>query len=127
MDRPEERAGDMQPVPYRVVHVFRRGRATVPDPVPSHVALRALCGNVTVDLRHHRFTEAVTEIHVYSFLGMVNLYLPYGVNVENASTGLFGAFGGNARYAVGFNGPHVHLRGVAMLGGVGAYIVDASE
>jgi hypothetical protein len=112
------------PPPYRLLALFRRATVTVLDPVPARTHLRAFGGTLTIDLEDHTFTADVTEIHVYSVFAMVNIYLPYGVNVENASTGWIGAFGGNARYAVGFSGPQVRLRGVAFFGGVGCYIRD---
>jgi hypothetical protein len=60
--------------------------------VPQRLILRAIAGNIELDLSHARFAPGVTEIVVRAFMGNVELKLPPGVQVENQGSAFLGSF-----------------------------------
>ena len=63
-----------------------------PLAVPERLVIRALLGNVELDLRAAEFTSQLTEIEIRSVLGNVELSLPADVAVENHGDALLGSF-----------------------------------
>lgn len=63
-----------------------------PLAVPERLVIRALLGNVELDLRGAEFTSQITEIEIRSVLGNVELSLPADVAVENHGDALLGSF-----------------------------------
>jgi hypothetical protein len=63
-----------------------------PLAVPERLVVRALLGNVELDLRGAEFMSQITEIEIRSVLGNVELSLPADVAVENHGDALLGSF-----------------------------------
>jgi hypothetical protein len=88
--------------------------------IPSHLEVRAMLGNVELDLRDAHF-GAVTEISIRAMLGNVEIVLPSGVRVENDGRALLGSFtcdvAPGAMPMVG-TAPIVRFTGRALLGNV---------
>ena len=61
-----------------------------PMELPAHLEVRAILGNVELDLREASF-GAFTEISIKSVLGNVEITLPMGVRVENDGDGILGS------------------------------------
>jgi len=113
----------------RIVHYFSSGTHELTGTLPPIILVRAAFGMVRVDLRNAIFTSEQHTIHVYSSLASVRVEFPHGVNIYVNATGLFGAFGGNARYAFGNpdDAPRIAFRGFALFGGVGGFVDPERE
>lgn len=60
--------------------------------VPAQLEVRAIFGNVELDLRSARFASEVTEITVRCLFGNVEILLPPGVVVENDGEAFLASF-----------------------------------
>lgn len=65
--------------------------------VPARLEIRAIFGNVELDLSAARFGEGVTEIAVRAICGNVEMRLPEGAIVENLGSGVLASFTSRAR------------------------------
>ena len=77
--------------------VERGGRLAV----PAALQVRAIMGNVELDLRDADFVDGVTEINVRSICANVELWLPAYAQVECEGRALMGSFVHSAKYAAG--------------------------
>jgi hypothetical protein len=68
--------------------VVRGGEITVPD----RLQLRALAGNVELDLTHADFPPGVTEIELRAFMGNIEVQLPPHVGLEDHVSTVLGSF-----------------------------------
>lgn len=88
--------------------------------VSAHVELRAVMGNIELDLRDAHF-GAFTEISIKTIMGNVEIVLPSGVRVENDGGAFLGSFVcdifSGAMPMVGTS-PVVRFTGKAVLGNV---------
>ncbi len=81
-----------QPIAPRIAAVFanvERGGVVI---VPARLEIRALFGNVELDLSEARFEPGVTEISIRSMFGNVEIRLPRGAQVENHGSAMLGSF-----------------------------------
>jgi hypothetical protein len=60
--------------------------------VPEYLEVRALAGNVTLDLRHAHFAPGVTEIALRSLMGSIDIRLPSHVQIDNQGSGVLASF-----------------------------------
>jgi hypothetical protein len=60
--------------------------------IPTRLELRAVAGNLELDLTGARLAPGVTEISIRAFMGNVQIQLPAGAEVENLGTGFLGSF-----------------------------------
>ena len=60
--------------------------------VPERLEIRALAGNVELDLTHAEFLPGVTEIELRVFLGNVEIQLPPHVGLEDHVSTVLGSF-----------------------------------
>ncbi len=78
--------------PTRMAAVFSNVERGGAVDVPAHVELRALFGNLELDLRQARFAPGITEITIRSLFGNVEVLLPADVAVENDGEGVLANF-----------------------------------
>ena len=109
-------------VPERVAALFgnvERGGAVV---VPSRLEIRALFGNVELDLSEARVGPGTTEISIRAVCGNVELRLPAHALVENHGSGTLASFTCRAplpAHAASSAGePRVRVTGRAVLANV---------
>ncbi len=88
--------------------------------VPARLELRAVLGNIELDLRGASFGPR-TEISIRSVMGNVEIVLPDGLRVESDGEGVLGSFESHilpgSQPMVG-TAPTVRLTGRAILGNV---------
>lgn len=87
----------LEVMPPRITTVLanlERGGQVV---VPSRLEVRAVLGNVELDLRDAEFDGGVTEISVDAILGNVEIALPDRVEVENHGSAFLGSFSARRR------------------------------
>lgn len=85
-------SGALPEMPARVAAAFsnvERGGAAV---VPPRLEIRAVFGNVELDLGTARFGDGVTEISIQAVFGNVRILLPPGVRVQNHGAATLGSF-----------------------------------
>lgn len=81
-----------QPIASRIAAAFsnvERGGVVV---VPARLDIRALFGNVELDLSEARFGPGVTEISIRALFGNVEIRLPPAAHVENHGSATLGSF-----------------------------------
>lgn len=88
--------------------------------LPSVFTAFALMGGIELDLREARFTQRETTIWVCAVMGGVGVTVPDDVQVRVHGLPLMGSFGisQDTPSVVDPNAPIVHVRGIAMMGGV---------
>jgi hypothetical protein len=92
----------------------RKGEWTVPA---SHTAL-AIMGGGELDLREASFAQAETIIYAFTIMGGIEIIVPDDVTVRVEGIGLLGGFEDKASGEAGPGAPVLHVRGLAILGGV---------
>ena len=86
------RGGALAVPSLRIAAVFGNVERGGPMDVPARLEIRALVGNVELDLSTARFGAGVTEIAISAVLGNVELRLPAGATVENQGRGVLASF-----------------------------------
>ena len=101
--------------------VERDGRVLV----PARVDLRAVFGNIELDLREAEFAPGVTEICIHAVVANVEVQLPTHVGVENHGETFLGSFASRVkgsdrpdRNLPAFSTARVLITGRAVLGNV---------
>ncbi|HEY2065639.1 MAG TPA: DUF1707 domain-containing protein [Gemmatimonadaceae bacterium] len=79
-------------MPRRISAMLGNVEQSIGGTVPPLLHVRAILGNVEVDLSRARFAPGVTEIYVRAFMGSVEITLPPGVDVENHGSSFLGNF-----------------------------------
>ena len=115
-----------QPIGGRIGALFsnveRSGRLSV----PSRLRIRAVFGNVELDLRDAEFGPGLTEISVDAVFGNVEVRLPANVAVEDDGESILGSFvvrvAARAEWSLAHSLAHslatVRITGRALLGNV---------
>jgi hypothetical protein len=115
---PREPAPPVEPETETVLSILggsaRRG---VWEPA-ERVRAIAVLGGAQLDFRDAVLLEGVTEVHVVAVLGGVEIRVPADVEVEVSGIGILGGFPPLRHRGGGGDGPRLHIRGVAVLGGV---------
>jgi predicted membrane protein len=90
--------------------------------VPPRLEVRAVLGNIELDLRDAEFGSGITEISVHAILGNVEISLPTHVAVENHGSAVLGSFAARAkrgaRRTATASTATVRITGRALLGNV---------
>jgi len=76
----------------RISSVFGNVERTGFSEMPRRLQIRAIFGNVELDLSQTPFAPGVTEIAIKSTFGNVEIFLPPGVTVENDGVAILGSF-----------------------------------
>jgi hypothetical protein len=93
----------------------RRGRWRVPE----QCTVVAVMGGCELDLRAAQLSAPVTTIHVVAIMGGVEVIVPPGVRIEMHGLPLMGGWSNHVPDAeLPPDAPEVHIRGVALMGGV---------
>ena len=80
--------------------------------------LTAIMGSCEVDLRAAGIGEHEPVIQLFAFWGGIEILVPKGWRVESRVLPLLGSYEDNSEPAAGENAPRLHLRGMAIMGGV---------
>ncbi len=114
-------------MPYRLDAVLSNVERRGPIEVPARLEIRAIAGNVELDLSAARFTAEVTQISIRAVCGNVELWLPAGAVVENRGGSILGSFRHQAAPVLSAAAPPPPVRivvtGRAILGNVEVEIV----
>jgi hypothetical protein len=92
----------------------RKGEWTVPA---THTAV-AVMGGGELDLREASFAHAETVIYAFTIMGGIEIIVPDDVTVRVEGVGLMGGFDDKASGDAGPGAPVLHVRGLAIMGGV---------
>jgi class 3 adenylate cyclase len=102
----------------------RRGRWRVPEQCTAI----AIMGGCVLDLRTAQLSAPVTTITVVAIMGGVEVIVPPGVRVEMHGVPLMGGWSNHVRQeGLPPDAPQVHIRGVALIGGVDVRIKEQSR
>jgi hypothetical protein len=93
----------------------RKGRWTV----PSRFTAVAFMGGGEVDMRDARFATREVTIRVFAILGGVDIIVPEDADVQVTGFGFMGGFDHGHSEPGPSDGPVVHIKGLAFMGGVG--------
>ncbi|GAA5772011.1 uncharacterized protein Rv0966c [Streptosporangium roseum] len=100
----------------------RKGRWVVPRAFTS----LSVFGGGEIDLCDARFVDREIRVHVFALWGYTEVIVPDDVEVEIKGFGLFGAFDRSAvRRERG--APRIVISGLALFGGVGTRVKEASK
>lgn len=93
---------------------------SVQGPIPERLDVAAVLGSVELDLRRAEFPPGVTEIHVRSILGNVEIELPAHVRVEHDGLAFLANFSvdGRTRGQRDRDAPVVRITGRSILANV---------
>jgi hypothetical protein len=86
--------------------------------VPRSFQAFALFGGVEIDLRDASLEDREVTIYANAIFGGVDITVPEGVAVMTAGAGIMGGFDGPNDDGGAPNGPVIHIKGVAIFGGV---------
>jgi hypothetical protein len=112
------RGSDLPPMPARVAAAFSNVERSGAVAVPPRLDIRAVFGNVELDLRAASFHADVTEIVVHAIFGNVEITLPPGTRVENQGSAMVGSFSTRNDPGADPNGITVRVTGRAIAANV---------
>ncbi len=81
-----------QPMAPRIAAAFANVERAGVLVVPAQLEIRAIFGNVELDLSEARFGLGVTEVSIRALFGNVEIRLPPGAQVENHGRATVGSF-----------------------------------
>ena len=82
------------------------------------VRAEAIFGNLELDLREARFGPGVTELHVRSVFGSIEITVPADITVEVHGTGIFGNFEGSTRTIADRDAPTLRIVGSSVFASI---------
>jgi hypothetical protein len=97
--------------------VERRGAWVVPE----HFSVFCLMGGAELDLRQATFSAREVTLTINAFMGGANIVVNRSTNVVVHGTGIMGGYSAprsDAELRLTADSPTVHVRGVAIMGGV---------
>jgi len=97
--------------------VERRGTWTVPE----HFSVFCLMGGADLDLRQARFSAPEVTLTINAFMGGATIVVNPSTNVVVHGVGIMGGYSGprsDAELQLTADSPTVHIKGVAIMGGV---------
>lgn len=89
--------------------------------VPEHFSVLCLMGGAELDLRQATFSSREVTLTVNAFMGGANIVVNPSTRVVLHGTGIMGGYsapGSGPELALSADSPTVHVRGVAIMGGV---------
>lgn len=119
--RGSERVVESSPTSFSAIAVMGGAHRSGDWILPAHFMAPAVMGGIELDLRNAKFTQHETTIWCYPVMGGVGITVPYDVQVRVHGIPVMGGFGleGDAPGSNDPNAPIVHIRGMAIMGGVG--------
>ncbi len=103
---------------YKISNMFRGAQQCDVPRGTKKIRISNVAAKSLLDLSSWEYSELPEEIDVLCTLGLVDIRLPRDIRVELQGTGLFGAFGGNARHTHPIPGTPVVVRGLVGFGAV---------
>lgn len=85
---------------------------------PARLRVYALMGGAELDFREASLFEGVTVLEVYALMGGASIIVPPDINVRTSGTGVLGGFGNVENRATEEGAPTLHIKGIAVMGGV---------
>jgi hypothetical protein len=86
--------------------------------VPQRYNAFAIMGGIVLDLREAQFEGMEATINASCLMGGIEIVVPEGLNVQVHGFGFMGGYSGTPEGEIDPNAPTVHVRGMAMMGGV---------
>ena len=86
--------------------------------VPRAFQAFALFGGVEIDLRDASLEDREVTIYANAIFGGVDITVPEGVAVITSGAGIMGGYDGPSDDGGAPNGPVIHIKGIAIFGGV---------
>jgi hypothetical protein len=86
--------------------------------VPQRYNAVAIMGGIVLDLREAQFEGMEATINASCLMGGIEIVVPEGLNVQVHGFGFMGGYSGTPSGEIDPNAPTVHVRGMAMMGGV---------
>lgn len=86
--------------------------------VPQHYNAVAIMGGIVLDLREAQFEGMEATINASCIMGGIEILVPEGLNVQVHGFGFMGGYSHSPSGEVDPNAPTVHIRGLALMGGV---------
>ena len=86
--------------------------------MPQHYNAFAIMGGIVLDLREAQFEGMEATINASCLMGGIEIVVPEGLNVQVHGFGFMGGYSGTPSGEIDPNAPTVHVRGMAMMGGV---------
>ena len=89
----------------------------------------AIMGGAELDFREAVMGPGVTELHIYTMWGGVEVIVPPGLNVESHGVALMGGFehAGDSMHAPDPHAPTLRITGLALMAGVDVTVRHAGE
>jgi hypothetical protein len=103
---------------YKITNTFRGSQQFDVPRGRTRVRISTVAAKSLIDMSTWEHSELPEEIDVLCAFGLVDIRLPRDIRVELRGTGLFGAFGGNARHTHPIPGDPVVVRGLVGFGAV---------
>lgn len=87
---------------------------------PKTLHTLALMGGAGLDFREARFAPGVTEVHILTIMGGVEVIVPPGITVESSGFGVMGGFDGHSQTVPNDDpsAPVLRIRGLAVMGAI---------
>lgn len=119
--RGPERVVDSSSTSFSAIAVMGGADRSGDWTLPAHFIATAVMGGIGLDLRNAKFTQRETSIWCYPVMGGIDIIAPYDVQVRVHGIPIMGGFGleGDAPGSNDTTAPIVHIRGMAIMGGVG--------
>lgn len=97
--------------------------------VPRRLHVFAVMGGAELDLREAAFGVGETEIVVFALMGGIEIVVPPDVGVEVSVVPLMGGVeqGGDPARGGSSDSPRIHVKGVALMGGVEIQVRSPGE
>ena len=90
------------PTRGRIVTVLSNNERNGAMPVPQHLDIVSILGNVEFDMSNATFELGVTDIVISAVFGNVQITVPFGIRVESGGNALFGNFDYKTTNIVGY-------------------------
>jgi hypothetical protein len=85
---------------------------------PIHLRVYALLGGVELDFREASLFEGETVVEIFALMGGANITVPPDIHIRTSGTGVMGGFTSIEHHAPDADAPTLHIKGVAVMGGV---------
>jgi hypothetical protein len=86
--------------------------------VPERYNAFAIMGGIVLDLREAQFEGMEATINASCVMGGIEIVVPEGLNVQVHGFGFMGGYSGTPEGEIDPSAPTVHVRGMALMGGV---------
>jgi hypothetical protein len=117
-DRPRRMPVGGRPTSETAIAIFGGASRKGPWVVPKAFRSLAVFGGIEIDLREATLEDNEVTIYANALFGGVEVTVPDGVQVRTHGAGIFGGFDGINDAGTVPGAPVIHVKGVAIFGGV---------